>query len=105
MCRDSGCTHALFTVNETKRESKVYCSFLDASKAFANNLHNGILKKLIDRGIPVSVDQLLRYWYSNLQCTVKWHQNMNCAAIAVIRHEFCCACAVEVNKFSKLKLA
>jgi len=68
----------LFTVDETvkyftKRGSKVYYSFLDASKAFDKVLHNGIFKKLQDRGIPVSFVQLLRYWYSNLQCRVKWN--------------------------------
>ena len=46
--KHSGCTHALFTVDETvkyftKRGSKVYCSFLDASKAFYKVLlHNGV---------------------------------------------------------------
>jgi len=57
----------------TKRESKVYCSFLDASKAFDKVLHNGKFKKLLDRGIPVSFVQLLRYYYSNLQCRVQWN--------------------------------
>jgi len=37
--KKSSCMHALFTVNEsvkyyTKRGAKVYCGFLDASKAF-----------------------------------------------------------------------
>ena len=36
-------------------------------------LHNGMFKKLLDRGIPVSFVKLLRYWYSNLQCRVKWN--------------------------------
>ena len=60
----------------TKRGSKVYCSFLDASKAFDKVLHNGIYKKLLDRGIPVSFVKLLRYWYSNLQCRVKKWNNV-----------------------------
>ena len=76
--KHSGCTHSLFTVDETvkyftKTGSKVYCSFFDASKAFDKVLHNGIFKKLLDTGIPVSFVQLLRYWYSNLQCRVKWN--------------------------------
>ena len=80
MClkKHSGCTHALFTVDETvkyftKKGSKVYFSFLDASKAFDKVPHNGIFKKLLDRGIPISFVQLLRYWYSNLQRRVKWN--------------------------------
>jgi len=32
---------------------------------FDKVLHNGIFNKLLDRGIPVSFIQLLRYWYSN----------------------------------------
>jgi len=76
--KTSGCTHALFTVDETvkyftKRGSKVYCSFLGASKAFDKVLHNGVFKKLLDRGIPVNFVKLLRYWYSNLQRRVKWN--------------------------------
>ena len=51
--RKSSCTHALFTVNEsikyfTKRGSKVYCTFLDATKAFDKVLHNGLYKKLLE---------------------------------------------------------
>ena len=54
-------------------KSQVYCSFLDAAKAFYKVLLNGIFKKLLHRGIPVSFVQLVRYWYSNLQCRVKWN--------------------------------
>ena len=50
MVLNSSCTQALFTVNEsvryfTKRGSKVYCAFLDATKAFDKVLHNEIYKK------------------------------------------------------------
>jgi len=55
--KNSSCTQALFTVNEsvryfTERGSKVYCAFLDATKAFIKVLHNGMYKKLLDRGAP-----------------------------------------------------
>lgn len=48
--KNISCCHALFTVSEsvkyfTKRGSRVYCAFLDASKAFDKVLHNGIFKK------------------------------------------------------------
>ena len=33
----------------TKRDSKIHCAFLDASKAFNKVLINGLLNKLIDR--------------------------------------------------------
>jgi len=51
---NSSCAHALFAVTEsgkhfTSRGSKVYCGFLDASKAFDQVLHNGIFKKLMEK--------------------------------------------------------
>jgi len=72
------CTQVLFTVNEsvryfTKRGSKVYCAFLDATKAFDIVLHNGIYKKLLDRGAPDTLVCLLQYWYGNLRCRVMWN--------------------------------
>ena len=36
--KHSGCCHALFI----KKGSKVYCTFVDASKAFDKVLHNGL---------------------------------------------------------------
>jgi len=76
--KNNSCSHALFTVNEsvkffTKQSSKVYCAFLDATKAFDKVLHNGIYKKLLDRGAPVTFVRLLQNWYGNLQCQVKWN--------------------------------
>ena len=53
--------------------SKVYCAFLDATKAFDKVLHSGIYKKLLDRCAPLSLVYLLQNWYSNLQCRVKWN--------------------------------
>jgi len=45
-----GCTHALFTLKETtkyfvRNGSKVYCAFLDASKAFDKVLHCGFVSE------------------------------------------------------------
>jgi len=69
--KNSVSTHALFTVNETEIFNKKRIKSLVASKAFDKVLHNGIFKKLLERGIPVSFVYLLRYWYSNLQCRVQ----------------------------------
>jgi len=49
---NSGCSDALFTFTESvkyfnKHNSKVYCTFLDASKAFDKVLINGLILKLI----------------------------------------------------------
>ena len=72
------CSHALFTVTEsakhfTKRSSSVYYAFLDASKAFEKVLHNGIYKKLLERGAPVNLVRVLQYWCRRLHCRVRWH--------------------------------
>ena len=76
--KNSRCSHALFALTETvkyltKKGSKVSCSFLDASKAFDKILHNGLFSKLLKRGAPVIFVRLLRNWYSDMQCCVKWN--------------------------------
>ena len=68
----------MFAVTEsakyfTKIDSKVYCCFLDASKAFDKVLHNGVFKKLLDKNVPVVLVNVLHNWYSNLQCSVRWN--------------------------------
>jgi len=73
-----GCIHALFTFKETtkyfiSKGSKVYCAFLDASKAFDMVRHNGLL--LWSATFYVSVDfvRLLRIWYSRLTASDMWN--------------------------------
>jgi len=51
--RDNSCSHALFSLSGSvryynKRGSKVYCAFLDASKAFDKVLTYGLITKLIN---------------------------------------------------------
>lgn len=43
------CLLSMSQLNILRRGSKVYCGFLDASKAFDKVLHHGILKKLLDK--------------------------------------------------------
>ena len=55
--RGNSCSHALFTFSESVRYfnkygSKVYCAFLDVSKAFDKVSINGLIKKLIDHNVP-----------------------------------------------------
>ena len=47
--KHSGCCRALFTFKETTKYfiKKVYCTFVDASKAFDKVLNNGLFVKLI----------------------------------------------------------
>jgi len=48
--------------------SKVYCAFLDASKAFDKVLHNGLFVKLLKKDVSVRFVRILQNWYSKL-CT------------------------------------
>ena len=52
--------------------SRVYCSFLDASKAFDRVVHSGLFIKLMERNIPKCFLDVLITWYSNLLCRVRW---------------------------------
>ena len=74
----SSTSHALFSLSETvnyyiDHGSRVFCSFLDASKAFDRLIHSGLFIKLIERQTPKSFLDILIYWYKNLQCRVKWN--------------------------------
>ena len=73
----SSTTHALFSLKETinyyiDHGSRVYCSFLDASKAFDRLVHSGLFIKLIERNTPKRFLDILINWYNGLQCRVKW---------------------------------
>ena len=73
----SSTSHALFCLKETinyysERGSNVFCSFLDASKAFDRLVHAGLFLKLLQRGLPLVVLDLIIFWYSQLQCRVRW---------------------------------
>ena len=50
----------------------MYCSFLDASKAFDRLIHSGLFLKLIQRNTPKILLDILNKWYENLQCRVRW---------------------------------
>jgi len=57
----------------TKRGSKVFCAFLDASKAFDKLLLNGLLAKLINRNVTLPLVRVLYNWFSGLSCSVVWN--------------------------------
>ena len=76
--KHSGCCHALFTFKNVtkyfiKKGSKVYCAFLDASKAFDKVLHNGLFVKLLKKGTSVRFVRILQNWYSKLCAAVQWN--------------------------------
>ena len=69
--------HALFCLKSTinyyvEHGSRVYCSFLDASKAFDRLVHSGLFLKLMDKGVPKVFLDILISWYNGLQCRVLW---------------------------------
>ena len=55
--KNSGYNDAMFTFNQ--RNSKVLCTFIDASKTFDKVLVNGLLCKLIKRNAPVEFIRIL----------------------------------------------
>ena len=80
--RKSSTSHAIFSLKETinyytSHGSNVYCSFLDASKAFDRLVHAGLFLKLLQRGIPLIFLETIRFWYSNLQCRVRWGDTLS----------------------------
>ena len=75
--KQSSTTHALYSLRTTinyyiDHGSRVYSSFLDASKAFDRLVHSGLFLKLIERNIPKRMLDILVTWYNGLQCRVKW---------------------------------
>ena len=75
--RKSSTSLAIHSLKETinyytSQGSNVYCSFLDASKAFDRLVHAGLFMKLLQRKVPLSFLNLIIMWYSNLECRVRW---------------------------------
>ena len=75
--RKSSTTHALHCLKETvdyyvNNGSRVFCSFLDASKAFDRLVHSGLFIKLMERGVPLPFLKIIMAWYDGLSCRVKW---------------------------------
>ena len=65
-----GCSHALYTVKSvvqhfTSGSSTVNLCALDMSKAFDKLNHYALFIKLMVRGIPLAIFNVLIYWYSS----------------------------------------
>ena len=50
---------------------------LDASKAFDLVNHGVLFRKLLDRGLPLSVIRFLSSWYNVQQVSVRWGQSLS----------------------------
>ena len=53
--------------------SRVFCGFLDASKAFDRIVHAGLFLKMIKRKVPFLF--LIISWYIGLECRVRWEDH------------------------------
>ena len=75
--KKSSTSHAIYCLKEavnyyTSHGSNVYCSFLDASKAFDRLVHSGLFLKLLRRHVPIIFLETIIFWYANLECRVRW---------------------------------
>ena len=73
----SSTVHALHCLRETvtyyvNNDSRFFCTFLDASKAFDRLVHSGLFLKLMERKVPLKFLNVIIQWYSDLRCRVKW---------------------------------
>ena len=80
--RNSSTVHALHCLRETvnhyvNNSSRVFCAFLDASKAFDRLVHAGLFLKLMKRNVPLLFLNIIINWYCNLRCRVKWGEEFS----------------------------
>ena len=75
--KHSSTVHALHCLKNTvsyyiNNGSRVFCAFLDASKAFDRLVHSGLFLKLMERNIPLIFLNIIISWYKDLLCCVRW---------------------------------
>ena len=80
--KNSSIVHALHCLKSTVNHhvsngSKVFCTFLDASKAFDRLVHSGLFLKLMERNVPLIFLDIIISWYNDLSCRVKWGENFS----------------------------
>jgi retron-type reverse transcriptase len=61
----------------TSNGSPVYLCFLDAKKAFDRVNHWTLFKKLLDRGTPKYLVNIMKYWYREQEFVIKWGETMS----------------------------
>ena len=54
-----------------KRGSTIYLAALDASKAFDRIDHAILIKKLLDRNVPLCFVKIIENWYSRMYAVVR----------------------------------
>ena len=80
--KKSSTSHAIHCLQETvdyytNHGSNVYCSFLDASKAFDRLVHAGLFLKLLQQNVPLIFINIIIAWYSGLRCRVRWGETFS----------------------------
>ena len=75
--KGSSTVQALHCLKETvnyyvNNGSRVFCTFLDASKAFDRLVHSGLFLKLMERNVPLVFLDIIISWYDGLRCRVRW---------------------------------
>ena len=80
--KNSSTVHALHCMRETvnfyvNNGSRVFCSFLDASKAFDRLVHSGLFLKLMQRNVPAIFLNIIISWYNDLKCCVQWADQLS----------------------------
>ena len=80
--KDSSTVHAHHCFKETVNHyinhgSQVFCTFLDASKAFDRFVHSGLFLKMLERKTPLVFLKIIISWYEGLICRVKWGENFS----------------------------
>ena len=74
--REGGCDKSLYNISNVanyflKRQSNVYIVTLDASAAFDKVNLNGLLSKLIKKGVSYVIMRVLLSWYTNSKACLK----------------------------------
>ena len=65
--KNSSIVHALHCLKSTVNHyvsngSRVFCTFLDASKAFDRLVHSGLFLKLMERNVPLIFLEIIKSW-------------------------------------------
>ena len=75
--RNSSTVNSLHCLRQTidyyvDNKSSVFCSSLDASKAFGRLIHSGLFIKMMNKKVPKIFLDIIMTWHNGLQCRVKW---------------------------------